>query len=177
MGTSAMNYQLARELLIQAVVIVLAGLWIYSPAYHGDWLWDDDVLITAKPTVQSGTLAGLLKLWFNPDGLDYFPLSYSLMWVQWQLFGTAPTGYHITTIALHIASGLLLWTLLEKMRIPGAWITALIFTIHPVCVESVAWVAETKNTLSLALFLGSCIFWVAQDEAEAGPRRERLYLA
>lgn len=173
-----MNYQQrAKELLLQAAVIVLAGLWIYSPAYHGDWLWDDDVLLTANPTVQSGTLAGLLKLWFNPDGLDYFPLSYSLMWLQWQLFGPAPTGYHITTILLHVASGLLLWALLEKMRIPGSWTAALIFTIHPVCVESVAWVAETKNTLSLALFLTSCIFWVFQDETEAGPKRERLYLA
>jgi Flp pilus assembly protein TadD len=172
-----MNYQRAKELLIQAAVIVLAGLWIYSPAYHGDWLWDDDVLLTANPTVQSATLSGLLKLWFNPDGLDYFPLSYSLMWLQWQLFGATPTGYHITTIALHIASGLLLWALLEKMRIPGSWITALIFTIHPVCVESVAWIAETKNTLSLALFLTSCIFWVSQDETEAGPKRERLYFA
>lgn len=173
-----MNYQQrAKELLLQAAVIVLAGLWIYSPAYHGDWLWDDDVLLTANPTVQSGTLAGLLKLWFNPDGLDYFPLSYSLMWLQWQLFGPSPTGYHITTILLHVASGLLLWALLEKMRIPGSWTAALIFTIHPVCVESVAWVAETKNTLSLALFLTSCIFWVSQDETEAGPKRERLYLA
>ena len=172
-----MNYQRAKELLIQAAVIVLAGLWIYSPAYHGDWLWDDDVLLTANPTVQSGTLTGLLKIWFSPDGLDYFPLSYSLMWLQWQLFGPSSTGYHITTIVLHIASGLLLWALLEKMRIPGSWITALIFTIHPVCVESVAWIAETKNTLSLALFLTSCIFWVSQDDAEAGPKRERLYLA
>lgn len=171
-----MNHQRAKELLIQAALIVLAGLWIYSPAYHGDWLWDDDVLLTANPTVQSGTLTGLLKIWFNPDGLDYFPLSYSLMWLQWQLFGAASTGYHITTILLHIASGLLLWTLLEKMRIPGAWATALIFTIHPVCVESVAWVSETKNTLSLALFLASCIFWVSQDDREAGSHRERLYL-
>jgi Flp pilus assembly protein TadD len=171
------NYQRAKELLIQAAVIVLAGLWIYSPAYHGDWLWDDDLLITANPTVQSGTLAGLVKLWVNPDGLDYFPLSYSLMWLQWQFFGPNPTGYHITTIVLHIASALLLWTLLEKMRIPGSWITALVFTIHPVCVESVAWVSETKNTLSLALFLATCIFWVRQDDERPGPTRERLYLA
>lgn len=166
-----------QNILIRAAVIMLAGLWIYSPAYHGDWLWDDDVLLTANPTVQSGTLAGLLKIWFNPDGLDYFPLSYSLMWLQCQFFGAASTGYHITTILLHIASGLLLWTLLERMRIPGAWAAALAFTIHPVCVESVAWVSETKNTLSLVLFLASCIFWVSQDETEAGPHRERLYLA
>jgi Flp pilus assembly protein TadD len=175
-GNHGVNYQRVRELLIQAAVIVLAGLWIYSPTYHGDWLWDDDVLLTANPTVQSGTLAGLLKLWFNPDGIDYFPLSYSLLWLQAQFFGPQSTGYHITTILLHILSGLLLWALLVEMKIPGAWTAALVFTIHPVCVESVAWVSETKNTLSLALFLTSCLFWVRQDDAPPAQARERLYL-
>ncbi len=175
-GKNVVNYQRVRELLIQGAVIVLAGLWIYSPTYHGDWLWDDDVLLTANPTVQSGTLAGLLKLWLNPDGIDYFPLSYSLLWLQAQFFGPQSTGYHVTTILLHIVSGLLLWALLAEMKVPGAWTAALVFTIHPVCVESVAWVSETKNTLSLALFLASCIFWVRQDDRQPGPTRERLYL-
>jgi protein O-mannosyl-transferase len=165
------------NMLIRAAAIVLAGLWIYSPAYHGDWLWDDDVLLTHNQTVQTTTLGALLKLWFNPDGLDYFPLSYTLLWLQWPFFGQQSTGYHITTILLHVTSGLLLWTLLSGMRISGAWAAAFLFTIHPVGVESVAWVAETKNTLSLALFLASCIFWVSQDDAEVGPKRERLYLA
>ncbi|MFM8634771.1 MAG: tetratricopeptide repeat protein [Planctomycetia bacterium] len=164
------------DLLIQAAVIVLAGLWIYSPAYHGDWLMDDDSLLTHNQDVLSGTLRGLLTIWINPSGFDYFPVSYSAMWLQAIFFGNEPTGYHITTILLHIASGLLLWNLLATMKIPAAWTTALIFTIHPVCVESVAWISEIKNTLSLALFLASCIFWVKQDDEAAGPIRERLYL-
>ncbi len=166
-----------RGLLIQGAMIVLAGLWIYSPVYHGDWLWDDDVLLTQNATVQSGSLAGLVKLWLSPDGIDYFPLSYTLLWLQWPFFGLQSTGYHVTSILLHVTSSLLVWLLLTRMRIPGAWISALVFTIHPACVESVAWVSETKNTLSLVLFLASCIFWIAQDEREAGPPRERLYLA
>jgi Flp pilus assembly protein TadD len=171
------DHRQLRSILLGTAAIVLAGLWVYSPAYHGDWLWDDDVLLTHNQTVQTTSLGALLKLWLNPDGLDYFPLSYTLLWLQWPFFGQQSTGYHITTILLHVTSGLLLWTLLARMRIPGAWAAAFLFTIHPVCVESVAWVSETKNTLSLALFLTSCIFWVAQDEAEAGTRRERLYLA
>ncbi|MFM8634178.1 MAG: tetratricopeptide repeat protein [Planctomycetia bacterium] len=171
-----LNHRRLRAILIQAALIVLAGLWIYSPTYHGDWLWDDDVVLTNNPTVLSGSLAGLVKLWVNPDGLDYFPLSYSAFWLQAMVFGPQSTGYHVTSILLHIASGLLLWALLGKMKIPGAWVTAFAFTIHPVCVESVAWVAETKNTLSLALFLASCIFWVGQDDEVPGPKRERLYL-
>jgi len=155
-----------RDFLLHAAIIVLAGLWIYSPAYHGDWLWDDDQLITANATVQSGSLQGLAKLWFNPDGADFFPLSYSALWAQWPFFKNQPTGYHVTTILLHIIGSLLLWALLARMRVPGAWLSGLIFAIHPVCVESVAWVSETKNTLSLPLFLLACLCWVVQDDTQ-----------
>ena len=161
--------------LLRAAVIVLAVLWVYSPAYHGDWLWDDDQLLTANPTVQSRSLRGLAKLWFDPDGADYFPLSYSALWAQWPLFGPLPTGYHVTSILLHAASSLLVWRLFSRMRIPGAWLGGMLFAIHPLCVESVAWVSETKNTLSMPLFLLSCIFWVEQDEDPPGARRERCY--
>ena len=164
-----------RDFLFRIAIIVLAVLWVYSPSYHGDWLWDDDQLLTANPVVQSSSLKGLAKLWFSPDGADFFPLSYSALWAQWPFFGRNPTGYHVTTIALHLIGSLLLWALLARMRIPGAWLTGLIFAIHPVAVESVAWVSETKNTLSLPLFLLACICWVEQDEAPDGPRRNRFY--
>jgi Tfp pilus assembly protein PilF len=176
-----------RDFLIRFAVIVLAGLWIYSPTYHGDWLWDDDQLLTQNLTVQHrvspdpnvppDSLRSLAKLWFNPDGADYFPLSYTALWAQWPFFGPRSTGYHVTTILLHITGALLLWALLAQMRLPGAWVSALLFAVHPVCVESVAWVSETKNTLSLPLFLLSCIFWVKQDDEPDANHRFRLYLA
>jgi len=165
-----------RDFLLHAAIILLAGLWVYSPTYHGDWLWDDDQLLTQNPVVQSGSLRGLAKLWFNPDGADFFPLSYTALWAQWPFFGPQPTGYHVTTIVLHLIGSLLVWALLNRMRIPGAWLSGLIFAIHPVAVESVAWVSETKNTLSLPLFLLSCICWIEQDEATEGPRRTRFYM-
>jgi Flp pilus assembly protein TadD len=171
-GTEANRW---RDRLFQAAIIVLAGLWIYAPAYHGDWLWDDDQLLTANPVVQSGSLQGLAKLWFNPDGADFFPLSYTALWAQWPFFKNQPTGYHVTTILLHIAGSLLLWALLARMRVPGAWLSSLIFAIHPVCVESVAWVSETKNTLSLPLFLLCCLCWVVQDDEPEASRRTRIY--
>jgi len=175
-----------RNLLLQATIIVLAGLWIYSPTYHGEWLWDDDQLIWQNPVVQSTSLRGLAKLWFNPEGADFFPLSYTALWAQWPFFQAQSTGYHVTTILLHILAALLLWALLERMRIPGAWLSGLLFAIHPVAVESVAWVSETKNTLSLPLFLLSCLCWVMQDERQHdeheaaeddGGGRNMLYLA
>jgi Flp pilus assembly protein TadD len=162
--------------LLHAAIIVLAGLWIYAPAYHGDWLWDDDQLLTANPVVQSGSLQGLAKLWFNPDGADFFPLSYTALWAQWPFFKNQPTGYHVTTIVLHLIGSLLLWALLARMRVPGAWLSSLIFAIHPVAVESVAWVSETKNTLSLPLFLLACLCWVVQDDEREGSRRTQFYL-
>ncbi len=176
LDTGAMSNRNIRSVLLKAAVIVLAGFWIYLPTLQGEWLWDDDVMLLANPTVQSGSFSGLMKLWFNPEGIDYFPLTYSVLWLQWTLFGIDSTGYHVVNIFLHVMTGLLLWFLLEKMHVPGAYAAALVFTVHPVCVESVAWVAETKNTLSTCLFLSSCIFWVEQDALETGPRRERLYL-
>ena len=174
-----------RTRIIQAALIVLAGLWIYSPSYHGDWLWDDDQLVTQNITVQHrvspdpsvppDSLRTLAKLWFNPDGADYFPLSYTALWAQWPFFGLRSTGYHVTTILLHIAGALLFWALLAKMKIPGAWLSALVFVVHPACVESVAWVSETKNTLSLPLFLIACLGWVGQDEESDVAKRQRLY--
>jgi protein O-mannosyl-transferase len=161
--------------LFRAAVILLAVLWIYSPAYHGDWLWDDDQLLTANPTVQSASLQGLAKLWFDPDGADYFPLSYTALWAQWPFFGQRPTGYHVTSILLHALSSLLVWRLFSRMRIPGAWLGGMLFAVHPLCVESVAWVSETKNTLSMPLFLLSCICWVEQDEERPGAWRTVCY--
>ena len=170
-----------QDFLLRLAVIVLAALWIYSPVYHpffpADWLWDDDQLLTANATIQSTTPAALAKLWFNPDGADYFPLSYTMLWLQWPFFKMWPTGYHLTTILFHIAGSLLLWRLFAVMRLPGSWLGAVLFAVHPVCVESVAWVSELKNTVSLPLFLLSAINYVQFDDlGDDSPAARRRYL-
>jgi lipoprotein NlpI len=161
-----------RDAVVRAAVIVLAVLWVYAPVCHPvfapEWLWDDDTLLTANPAVQSTTSAALAKLWFNPDGVDYFPLSYTALWLQWPLFGAWSTGYHVVSIALHTAGSLLLWRLLAVMRVPGCWLAGVIFAVHPVCVESVAWVSELKNTLSLPLFLVAATHFVSFDDLAHG---------
>lgn len=163
------------RVVLQAAVLVLAAAWIYSPVYHGEFLWDDHTLITDNWMVQSGSLGGLAAIWTEPDGPDYFPLTYTALWLQWKVFGNSPTGYHITTIALHALSGLLLWALLAQLKLPGSWLAAIVFTVHPVCVESVAWISEIKNTLSLPFFLLSCLFWVKQDDSEQAKASSRWY--
>jgi hypothetical protein len=161
-----------HDTVVRGAVIVLAVLWVYAPVCHPvfapGWLWDDDTLLTENPTVQSTTSTALAKLWFNPDGVDYFPLSYTALWLQWPLFGGWSTGYHAVSIALHACASLLLWRLLAVMRVPGCWLAALIFALHPVCVESVAWVSELKNTLSLPLFLIAATHFVAFDDLVHG---------
>ena len=191
-----------RDFMFQCAVIVLAGLWVYSPTYHGDWLWDDDQLLTQNITVQHridpnpqvppSSLQSLIKLWVSPDGADYFPLSYTALWAQWPFFQMNPhtggpvqpgdpavawpTGYHIVTILCHIAGALLFWRLLHLMRLPGAWLGGLLFAIHPVCVETVGWVSEVKNTLSQPLFLMACCSFVQFDDDRGGGRAAMHYL-
>ena len=147
---------------------------VYSPSFYGEWLFDEGHFVPADMTAQSGSWAGLALMWLDPKGVDYFPLTSTLFWALWQCFENDPAGYHVTSILLHAASGLLLWALLAKMTMPGAWAAAVVFTVHPVCVESVAWIAEIKNTLSLPLFLASCLCWVAQDDEGETTRQKWL---
>jgi len=188
-----------REFIFKAALMLLAGLWIYSPTYHGDWLWDDDQLLTQNLTVQhrvspdprvpENSLATLLKLWISPEGADYFPLSYSALWAQWPFFNVPvtqpngmvfkvawPTGYHVVTILCHILGAACFWRLLHVMKLPGAWLGGMLFLIHPVCVETVGWVSEVKNTLSQPLFLLACASFVQFDDATESSQRSKHYL-
>lgn len=102
---------------------------------------------------------------------DYFPLKSTVLWLEYRLFGESPYGYHIVTILFHALNSVLLWRALLAIRVPGAWIGALLFAVHPVHAESVAWISELKNTLSLAFLLLSFLSWVKWEETR---ERKRL---
>jgi Flp pilus assembly protein TadD len=159
-------------LVLKGALIFLACLWIYTPVYHGEWLWDDDYLITANPAMRS--VDGLWRLWFAPSTADFLPLTLSFLWIQWQFFGMDPNGYHIVSILLHALGACFLWVLLVRTKIQGAWLAAMLFAIHPLCVESVSWVAEQKNTFSLPFFLLAAFFYVTFDQRES---RKYYFLA
>jgi Flp pilus assembly protein TadD len=163
-----------RAFLFQLAIIILASLWIYSPAYHGDWLWDDDQAITANPVTQGPW--SFYNTWVVPPGADYFPLTATVFWMEWHAFGMNPTGYHIVNIVLHILGALAFWRLLHVMKLPGAWLGGLLFAIHPVCIESVAWVSELKNTLSQPLFLLACASFVQFDDDTDRPAAAKHYI-
>jgi cytochrome c-type biogenesis protein CcmH/NrfG len=137
--------------------------WIYWPALRGDWLWDDNIDISENAITQSPT--GLWKIWFEPGSEpDYYPVKASVQWLQWHLWGMDTLGYHLTNVLLHILSALLVWRLLSKFGLRLAWLGGLIFAVHPVQVESVAWIVELKNTLSLPPLLLAMCAWINYEE-------------
>ena len=155
-----------------AALLVLLTVAVYLPAIGAGYVWDDDTLLTANPQMRSA--AGLAEIWEGVHSRDYTPVTLTTFWLEWRLWGDTPVGYHVVNILLHALSALLLWRILEKLRVPGAWLGALLFAIHPVNVASVAWVAELKNTLSGALFFASALCFL---EARGGRKWYWLSLA
>jgi tetratricopeptide (TPR) repeat protein len=144
-----LRFKLFAALLVLSVVIA------YLPAISAGFIWDDDLLLTANPQMQSAH--GLTEIWLGKNSCDYMPLTFTSYWLEKRLWDDTPTGYHVVNILLHALAAVLLWRTLEILRIPGAWLAALLFAIHPVNVASVAWIAERKNTLSAAFFFGSIL--------------------
>jgi tetratricopeptide (TPR) repeat protein len=151
-----------------ALVIVAAVWFIFSPVTHGSWLWDDNTEIVNNADLRGP--AALWKIWFAPTNPDYFPVKTTVQWLQWQLWHDQSTvGYHLSNIGLHALGALLLWRVLRKLGVRYAWVGGLLFAIHPSIVESVAWIAELKNVLSLPLLLLALSAYLDFDE-----RRRRV---
>lgn len=145
------------------MALVAITLVAYAPAFHGGFLLDDDLLLTANPLVKAPN--GWLKFWTTTTTPDYLPVMSDSFWLEWRLWGANPAGYHATNILLHAFSAVLFWLLLRRLQIPGAWFGALLFAIHPVNVRSVAWIAERKNTLSMVFYLSALLaFEKSQDQ-------------
>jgi tetratricopeptide (TPR) repeat protein len=120
---------------------------VYLPALRCGFIWDDDAYLVDNRSVQ--TWDGLTKIWFDRRANhQYYPLVYSTFWVEYRLWGLSPGGYHFVNVAIHAATTVLLWRLLVALDVPGAWLAAALFGVHPVHVESVAWITERKNVLS-----------------------------
>jgi tetratricopeptide (TPR) repeat protein len=136
----------------------------YLPALHGGFVFDDDNLVTRNALVKAPD--GLARIWFTAEPVDYWPVTLSSLWVEWRLWGLNPAGYHLTNVLLHALDAMLLWTALRRLRIPGAFGGALLFALHPVNVQSVAWIAERKNVLSLLFFLLSIHAFLRSGEGK-----------
>jgi len=161
--------------MLQAALIVLAGWYVFSPAIHGDWLWDDHE-IRDNPTLHEG-LGGLGKIWVAPATTDYYPVDATVLWAEWHLWRDNVTGYHLANLGLHLLGAFLIWRLLEKIGVRFAWLGGLLFVVHPLAVESVAWISEIKNTLSLPLLLMAMSFWIDSENSKFEIRNSKYYLS
>jgi tetratricopeptide (TPR) repeat protein len=162
--------------------LLLAALTLlaYQRVWQSGFIWDDNLYVTLNNTLRD--LGGLWRIWLEPTATpQYYPLVHSSFWLEYQLWQLNPLGYHLVNVLLHVAAAVLLWRVLVMLAVPGAWIAAAIFALHPVEVESVAWVTERKNVLSAVFYFAAALsylkFAAAREGTAVGKRRTLLYAA
>jgi len=130
----------------------------YLPTLRAQFIWDDNDYVTANPNLSDA--AGLGRIWTDIHAnWQYYPLVFTTFWVEYHAWGLNPVGYHADNILLHALGAILLWRLLVRLGLPGAWLAAAIFAVHPVEVESVAWVTERKNVLCGVFYLSAMLVY------------------
>jgi protein O-mannosyl-transferase len=172
-----------RAFLVPAAGLLLLTLVAYLPALGNGFIWDDDDYVTANPTLRSFT--GLMRIWFEPGAVpQYYPLTFTSLWIDYHLGGLEPFGYHLVNVLLHAANAVLAWRVLLRLAVPGAWLAAALFAVHPVHVESVAWITERKNVLSGLFYLGTLLSYLrfagigrTSSEQSSDAERRRAYVA
>jgi tetratricopeptide (TPR) repeat protein len=148
----------------------------YLPALRGGFIWDDDVYVEHNLTLRS--LRGLLHIWINPGATpQYYPLVHSSFWLEYHLWGLQPFGFHLVNVLMHAATAFLVFLVLRRLEVAGAAFVAALFALHPVHVESVAWITERKNVLSALLYMASLLTYLRFAGIGGPPpeRRSRVY--
>lgn len=149
----------SRRIFMAAGALILLTLIVYLPIIHCTYVWDDDVNVTGNSNLT--TLHGLLQSWTSlTANQQYYPLTYTSFWIEYHLWQLKPLGYHVDNVLLHALSAILLWFILRRLSVPGAWLAAAIWAIHPVNVESVAWITERKNTLSGVFYFSALLAYL-----------------
>jgi len=156
---TAASHPVRLQRLVGLAAIVLITALAYLPIFRGGFIWDDETWIADNRLLR--TLGGLRAIWLEPGrSPQYYPLTQTTLWLEYHLWGPRPLGYHLVNVALHALNAGLVWLTLARLAVPGAWVAAAVFALHPVHVESVAWAAELKNVqagvfslLALLLYL------------------------
>lgn len=156
---------------VPLAIALLAGLVViaYLPALHAGFIWDDDYYVTHNPLLTASD--GWRNIWLSAERQSqFFPLVFSTLRLEHDLWGLNPLGYHLVNVLFHAADAVLVWILLKRMTIPGSWIAAALFAVHPVQVESVAWISELKNTQSTFFYLLTLLAWINFLHGETSSR-------
>jgi tetratricopeptide (TPR) repeat protein len=144
---------------LAGALLVLLTLAAYLPALRAGFIWDDNAYVTENPLLTAPD--GLARIWFSAHHQSqYFPLVYTTLRWERMLWGLHPAGYHAVNLAMHLLNALLVWAVLRRLGLPGAWLAAAVWAIHPVNVETVAWITELKNTESTLFYLLALLAWL-----------------
>jgi hypothetical protein len=157
-----------------AAVLVAAIFSTYWPVADAGFVFDDDPLVLTNPCIIAGD--SLYRIWLTSENYEYLPITYSVFWLEHELWGTNPMGYHLVSVGLHAANAILLWLLLRRLGLGGAWWGALLFAVHPVAASSVGWISEQKNLWGLLFALASALLYL-QYEADGRRRWYALSIA
>ena len=153
--------------ILKALTLLALTLAAYWPAVHAGYIWDDDDYVTENRTLLSAD--GLRQIWFQPGATpQYYPMVHTTFWIEYRLWKLNPLGYHFVNILLHAIGATFLWRVLLRLQLPGAFLAALIFALHPVQVESAAWITERKNVLSGVFYFAAALAYlrfVARQDA------------
>lgn len=150
--------------VLAGAALVLVTIGCYLPAFRGGFIWDDDRHVSDNRTLHN--FHGLWRIWAEPGVTpQYYPLTHTSFWIERRIWGENPAGYHITNILLHAINSLLLWRLLRRLDVPGAWLAAAVFAWHPINVESVAWISERKNVLAACFMILSILAFLREGLA------------
>jgi len=148
--------------------LVAATLIAYLPALSSGFVWDDNDWVTEHPVVTGEQ--GWSEIWTGQTRFQFYPVLFSAWRIQHALWGLNPVGYHAVNILLHAATAVLLGLFFTRLGLRGAWWIAAAFALHPVHVESVAWVTELKNVLSGALVVGSALLFLTATQGKTVAR-------
>jgi len=144
--------------LHQNAVIMLAVVLSYLPTLRAGFVFDDWILLVQNPLILAAD--GLNRIWFTAQAPDYYPVTWTSWWLQWRLWGANPLGYHLVNVLMHAVNAVLVVQVLRRLDVRRAWLTGLIFAVHPVNVAAVAWVSEQKTGLSMLFFLTTALAYL-----------------
>ncbi|UCE59689.1 MAG: tetratricopeptide repeat protein [Phycisphaerales bacterium] len=173
--------RLAGSIWAPVLLLVVITAVAYLPVVSCGFIWDDDSYVQENQTLRS--VSGLSRIWFELGAtLQYYPLVHTTYWLEYRLWGLNPTGYHVVNILLHALGAVLLWRVSRFLSVPAAWVVAAVFALHPVHVESVAWITERKNVLSGVFYFGAALAFLRfalspQETAVPKGKRRWLYVA
>ncbi|HVM59794.1 MAG TPA: tetratricopeptide repeat protein [Verrucomicrobiae bacterium] len=165
-SSPAPGTRLAQNFWFLALVLVAMTFAVYAPMWHAGFIWDDDDHLTANPVMTAPH--GLRMIWSSLTYSRYYPLTLTTFWCERRLWGLDPRPYHVINIALQAINGVLVFLILRRLRVPGAWVAACLWAVHPVNVESVAWITELKNVQSGLFFFVSLLCFLRFERARRG---------